>query len=46
MLMALQKAGLRAARTLSDHHQHSNRAPSDWYPLFPNPVVAEHCWTG
>ncbi|MFD8006139.1 ATP-binding protein [Streptomyces mirabilis] len=19
----------------------SNRAPSDWYPLFPNPVVAE-----
>jgi DNA replication protein DnaC len=19
----------------------SNRAPADWYPLFPNPVVAE-----
>ncbi len=19
----------------------SNRAPSDWYPLFPNPIVAE-----
>jgi hypothetical protein len=19
----------------------SNRAPQDWYPLFPNPVVAE-----
>ncbi|MFE8989962.1 ATP-binding protein [Streptomyces collinus] len=19
----------------------SNRTPSDWYPLFPNPVVAE-----
>jgi hypothetical protein len=19
----------------------SNRAPKDWYPLFPNPVVAE-----
>ncbi|MFI1169250.1 hypothetical protein ACH4UM_38240 [Streptomyces sp. NPDC020801] len=19
----------------------SNRAPGDWYPLFPNPVVAE-----
>uniref|UniRef100_UPI001EEF0FAC ATP-binding protein n=1 Tax=Mycobacterium avium TaxID=1764 RepID=UPI001EEF0FAC len=21
--------------------QLSNRAPKDWYPLFPNPVVAE-----
>lgn len=24
----------------------SNRAPSDWYPLFPNPVVAESLLDG
>jgi hypothetical protein len=24
----------------------SSRAPADWYPLFPNPVVANHSWTG
>jgi hypothetical protein len=24
----------------------SNRAPSDWYPLFPNPVVASRFSTG
>ena len=24
----------------------SNRAPADWYPLFPNPVVADPCSTG
>ena len=22
-------------------HSTSNRSPADWYPLFPNPVVAE-----
>jgi hypothetical protein len=24
----------------------SNRAPKDWYALFPNPVFAEGPWTG
>ncbi|MFD3870231.1 ATP-binding protein [Streptomyces sp. NPDC058623] len=24
----------------------SNRAPSDWYPLFPNPSSPSHSWPG
>ncbi|MFC7831004.1 ATP-binding protein [Streptomyces sp. NPDC057375] len=43
---AVRRPGRRPYELVSERQGRSliitsNRAPSDWYPLFPNPVVAE-----
>jgi hypothetical protein len=43
--------GMSSARVSSPHPRGGRRpapgiSPADWYPLFPNPVVAESCSTG